>query len=154
MCWDCDHPGGDFVAEVVEPNIDRYGWHVQGVQGDKRYPPSAYTVGLTLHGLPELVVTGKRLGPAAQLLNELGRQMHETGPLQHGDALVQEGTALEVVALPHPAAHLFVAVETLGPVEARQLVWADDRGRWPSETGHRAGRGGQPVLGPRAERGR
>lgn len=51
MCWDCDHPGGDDVAEVVEPDIARHGWHVQGVLGTQRHPP-ADTVGLTLHGCP------------------------------------------------------------------------------------------------------
>jgi hypothetical protein len=56
-----------------------------------------------------------------------------------------------VVALPHPEAHLLTAVELYGhEVRALQLVRADDRGRWPWERGHRGGRGGQPVLGPRA----
>jgi hypothetical protein len=31
-----------------------------------------------------------------------------------------------------------------------QLVYADDRGHWPWDTGFRGGRGGQPVLGARA----
>lgn len=32
-------------------------------------------------------------------------------------------------------------------IDAQQLVYADDRGRWPWEVGFR---GTQPVLGPRA----
>jgi hypothetical protein len=34
-------------------------------------------------------------------------------------------------------------------VRGLQMVWADDRDRWPWERGFRGRRGGQPVLGPR-----
>jgi hypothetical protein len=35
-------------------------------------------------------------------------------------------------------------------IRALQIVHADDRGRWPWETGYRGVKGVQPVLGPRA----
>jgi hypothetical protein len=62
---------------------------------------------------------------------------------------------VEVVALPHPEAHLLFAGDVYGPdLKAVQLVYADDSGIWPWSRGHRGGVGGQPVLGPRAERRR
>jgi hypothetical protein len=61
---------------------------------------------------------------------------------------------VEFVELPHPDAHLHTAVQLYGPaIRAVQAVWADDRGRWPSQRGFRGARGGQPVLGPRARAG-
>ncbi|MGH3919481.1 MAG: DUF4262 domain-containing protein, partial [Pseudonocardiaceae bacterium] len=58
---------------------------------------------------------------------------------------------VEIVELPHPDAHLESAIALYGvEIRALQLVRADDRGRWPWERGYRGGRGGQPVLGPRA----
>lgn len=68
-----------------------------------------------------------------------------------GELLELDGRLLEVVALPHPDAHLHTLVECFGPdVSALQLVHCDDRGSWPWSRGYRSGRGGQPVLGPRA----
>ncbi|MCW2607330.1 MAG: hypothetical protein JWO60_2023 [Frankiales bacterium] len=151
MCWDCDNPGGDYVEEVVRPNIERYGWHVTGVYGGRNSAPFAYTVGLTLHGLPELLVTGLRLERGATLLNHVGHQLLLEGPVEHGQRLRHGGRDVEVVELPHPEAHLFTAVEAFGEVRAQQLVHSDDRGHWPWDRGYRSGRGGQPVLGPRAE---
>ncbi|HVE95523.1 MAG TPA: hypothetical protein VNA67_00795 [Pseudonocardiaceae bacterium] len=43
------------------------------------------------------------------------------------------------------------AIQGVGSdIRALQVVWADDRGPWPWHGGFRGGRGGQPVLGPRA----
>jgi hypothetical protein len=58
MCWQCDHPGStrlDYL-DYIRDTITRFGWAVQGVQRDKIHPPWAYTVGLTPHRRPELVV--------------------------------------------------------------------------------------------------
>lgn len=155
MCWDCDNPDKterDYYDEVVLPTISRYGWMVQFVGGDRTYAPFAYTVGLTEAGLPELVVTGLTDQRSARLLNGVGAHYLHVDPVpEHGDRIrLTDSVLLEVVALPHPDAHLFVARNVYGDVlRAQQLVWHDDRGRWPWERGHRASRGGQPVLGPR-----
>jgi hypothetical protein len=153
----CDHPGAtradalDHMAGLVE----QYGWAIQFVERDRDRPPFAYTLGLTLRGLPELVVTALSARRSWQLLNEEAARVVVEGPPRQGQRLVlSDGRAAEVVALPHPDAHLFVATDLYGPhVRALQLARADDRGRWPWEVGHRAGRGGQPVLGPRAGAG-
>lgn len=157
MCWSCDHPGTtteDYLDAVVLPAIDRSGWFVQAVLGGERAAPFAYTVGLTECGLPELVVTGLPHHRSGPLINGMAVHWLHAEPVPgHGEHVdTVSGACLEVVELPHPEAHLFVATSLYGEdaVTAQQLVWSDDRGRWPWEPGHRAGRGGQPVLGPRA----
>jgi hypothetical protein len=124
---------------------------VQAVTGSPPYAEFAYTVGLTELDLPELVVTGLRADRAAGLLDQVAAHSLHAGPPPAGERLVVVERELEVVELPHPDAHLSVAVALYGEgVRAVQLVWRDDDGRWPWECGHRGGRGGQPVLDPRS----
>lgn len=155
MCWMCDHPDAtfaDYVDELLQPRIERYGWAVQAVGGSRIHAPFSYTVGLTAAGLPELVMTGRKPLPAAEALNDVAaRLLHAEAPAP-GEHVLGDEEWFEVVEVPHPEAHLFVATGLYGEhrVRALQLVWADERGRWPWDRGHRGGRGGQPVLGPRA----
>jgi hypothetical protein len=155
MCWSCENPTKsreDYLREVVHPIVERCGWMVQAVGGSRVHAPFAYTVGLSAQGLPELLVTGQRDERAARLLNAVATRVLDGDLLIPGEGyhLPQSGPCMEVVALAQPDAHLLVAVDVYGPnVEAVQLVWADDRGRWPWERGFRSARGGQPVLGPR-----
>jgi hypothetical protein len=61
------------------------------------------------------------------------------------------GPLLEIVQVTEPGVHLAVAAALNGPgFTALQLVYADDRERWPWDAGFRGGAGGQPVLGGRA----
>ena len=151
-CWMCTHPEAtpeDFRGFVREI-IDRNGWMVQGVNGTRLHAPWAYTVGLTDHGLPELVVTGRRLASAGSILNGVADHTLREGQIRPGEVMHLGDLHLEAVGLPHPEAHLFTAEAVYGPqLTAVQMVWMDDRGRLPWEAGHRGGRGGQPVLGPR-----
>jgi hypothetical protein len=153
MCWQCDHPGStrlDYLEHISEL-IDCYGWAVQGVQRDRIRPPRAYTVGLTLNGRPELVVTGMPLARATELLDDVASHvLHADAPRPGEQIPLIGGPLIEIVEVAEPAAHLLTAVEFYGPgIRALQLVHADDRGHWPWEVGFRGGRGGQPVLGPR-----
>jgi hypothetical protein len=154
MCWACDNPGAsrrDYL-DHVEGVITEEGWAVQAVQADRLRPPMAYTVGLTAHGQPELLVTGMTVRPALDLLNSVAcHVLHDTAPA-HGERIpLRGGPVIEIVELRQPAVHLCTAVELYGAgVRGIQLVHADDRGRWPWDRGYRGGRGGQPVLGPRA----
>jgi Domain of unknown function (DUF4262) len=53
----------------------------------------------------------------------------------------------------HPDAHMNFAVALGGPdIRALQLVWADERGRWPWAAGWGQARRRQPVLGIRAQK--
>jgi hypothetical protein len=152
MCWNCDRPGStfaDYVEQWLLPTIDRHGWAVTAVDGDRLHAPFAYTIGLTEQGLPELVITGLRQERAHEVLQTLARHSIGVEELVPGERRNVCGSdqLLEIVAVPHPEAHLFDAVGLYGPdVHALQLVWEDDRGRWPWDVGFR---GFQPVFGPR-----
>jgi Domain of unknown function (DUF4262) len=117
------------------------------------HPPWAYTVGLTLHGRPELVVTGLPVMGATGLLNQVAAHvLHATAPVPGEQVQLLGGPLIEFVEIGEPAAHLEVAVELFGPrIRALQVAHADDRDHWPWEPGWRGGRGGQPVLWKRAQ---
>ncbi|WP_033293891.1 DUF4262 domain-containing protein [Amycolatopsis jejuensis] len=153
MCRMCEGPGrftGPRVNEVLE-RIEEYGWCVQGVLGTDFRPPWAYTVGLTAEGLPELVITGLPPHLAAGALNAAAAEALCTGPPVPGEPWwLPRSPRLEIVQLSAPAAHLSVAVSCYGTeIEARQLVYPDDAGRFPWSPRYNSGLGGQPVLGVR-----
>jgi uncharacterized protein DUF4262 len=157
MCWQCDHPGAtwhDYLAHLREL-LQRHCWIVQGVQRDRHRAPYAYTVGLTAHARPELVVTGLPYGRAATLLNGVAEHvLHADAPGVGEVIRLRGGPVIEIVQVAEPSVHLSVAAAINGPgFAALQLVYADDRGHWPWEAGFRGGRGGQPVLGARDRSG-
>jgi hypothetical protein len=131
-----------------------YGWAVQGVERERARPPWAYTVGLTPLDLPELLITGLPLPRSAGLLNRAAPHVLRGRPPEPGERMrLVDGPLVEFVAVEHPDVHLLTALALFGDdVRGVQLVWADDRGRWPWERGFRGRRGGQPVLGERAAR--
>ncbi|HXS64682.1 MAG TPA: DUF4262 domain-containing protein [Streptosporangiaceae bacterium] len=52
-----------------------------------------------------------------------------------------------------PAANLSMPFDLMRhDLRALQIVHADDRGHWPWEAGYRGLKGGQPLLGQRADR--
>ena len=150
MCWRCDHPDAteaDYL-KLIQATIDSHGWFVQVVEKGRWRPGFAYTVGLSELGLPELLVTGLAYRKSLDLLNDVA---HLYG--FHGLALEpgrrqerRDGGELEIVEVAEPTVHLVRAQALYGDgIRALQLVYADDRGRWPWEVGFR---GRQPVLGP------
>ena len=163
MCWLCDHPHAtrrDYLA-YFRGLIDRHGWAVQGVQRDKIHPPWAYTVGLTLAGLPELVVTGMPLTAATGMLNDVAHHVLHASALRPGEQIplidgpLIDGPLIEIVEMSHPELRLATAVEFYGTeIRAVQLVHADDRGHWPWDVGYRGVRcprhdqGGQEYQWP------
>jgi len=154
MCWQCDHPGAtrfDYLDHLRDL-IEWHGWAVQGVERDRLHPPWAYTVGLTLAGLPELGATGMSITRVAELLYDVAEHvLHATPPRPGEQIMLEGGPLIEIVAVSEPAVHLVNAVELYGPrIRALQIVHADDRGHWPWQIGYRGIRGGQPILGVRA----
>lgn len=155
MCWQCDNPEStrqDYL-DYMQGLINRFGWAVVGVEGDRIHPPWAYTLGLTPHGKPELVLTGLPGPRATWLLNAVAHYVLHTAVPRPGEQVhVEDCPLMEVVRVAEPSAHLAVAVELYGPgIKALQLVYVDDRGHWAWDTGFRGQhRGGQPVLGMRA----
>ncbi len=154
MCWQYDHPEAtwqDYI-EHVRGILDHHCWLVQEVERDRRQAPYAYTVGLTGHDRPELVVTGMRYERAVRLLDGMAAHLlHAEAPAPGEVVPLAGGPVVEIVQVAEPAVHLLVAAACYGAgVSALQLAYADDRGHWPWERGFRGGRGGQPVLGARA----
>lgn len=153
MCWECDNPQAtradylDHLAVLIE----RVGWAVQHVERTSRTPAWSYTVGLSGHGQPELMVLGMALERSHQLLNGLAEHvLHATAPEPGTQMRLRGGPLVEYVRMSEPSAHLHTAVSLYGAaIRGLQVVHADDRGRWPWDVGYRSGRGGQPVLGKR-----
>ena len=153
MCWQCAHPGTtrDEYMDYLVAKIAQYGWSIQYVEHDRHHPPFAYTVGLTSHGFPELAVTGATVERSAHLLNGSAIDLHRSGGVSPGERWAFADTELEAVEVSTPDAHLLVACELYDrQVEAVQLVYCDDRGKWPWEVGYRKRRWNQYLMGPRA----
>jgi hypothetical protein len=153
MCWQCDHPDKtlDDYLDLLREKILAHGWAVQYVEIPKR--PFAYTIGLHDRGLPELLVTGLPPREALWLLNTFAkRTLVGLRPAAGERVSLPAGTRLELVDVEHPDAHMGMAIALQGlDVDAVQLVWADDRGRWPWAPGFDDGRRCQPVLGVRTQ---
>jgi hypothetical protein len=78
MCWECDNPGGDFEAHLIEV-IEQHGWTLVGVEGSVDRPPCVYTVGLPYQfGHPELLMVGNTPDTGA-VLNGIGDYIRDTG---------------------------------------------------------------------------
>lgn len=153
MCWQCDNPDKtqDDYLQLLREKIDTHGWMVQYVESPTR--PVAYTIGLYERGLPELLVTGLDPQPAMWLLETFVRRSLSGLKASAGERVsLPARTQVELVTVEHPDAHMDMAVGIYGPdIAAVQLVWADDRGRWPWAPGFDDGRRSQPVLGARSQ---
>lgn len=146
MCAMCASETYERVVADLAETVREHGWAVRVVYGEGPRPPWAYTVGLGAAGLPELVVTGLPAERAVELLNEAADHLLDAGVAPVPGERPSSG--LEYVAVAEPDAHLVHAVALYGEGRrAVQLVWADERGRWPWEA---AAGGVQPVLGPRS----
>jgi hypothetical protein len=149
----CDHPGATELDynNFLQGLINARGWAVQGVERDGRHPPWAYTVGLTPHRRPELVITGMGLTRATQVLNGMAvHLLHAAAPEPGTQMALLGGPLVEVVRVSAPWAHLNMAVEFYGQrIRGLQLVHADKRERWPWDRAYQGVCGGQPVLGTR-----
>ena len=157
MCMWCDDPtmSPERYLAWLTAVIGEHGWAIQGIERERHRPPWAYTVGLSPHGKPELLVTGLPLRRAADLLNDVAEHvLHADEPAPGEQVPLIGGPVVEYVRIAHPEVHLLRAVDLYGPsVRALQVVWADERGNWPWHVGFRGERGGQPVLGPRGGSG-
>jgi len=135
----------------LRDRLTRERFVVQSVEGSRAAPEFTYSVGLTAHGLPELIVAAMRPLDGACLVMACGDHLLDESLVLPGEALTWGPVVLEAVEVARPQDHLLLAEAVFGPaVRALQLAWADDRGRWPWQPGHRARRAGQPLLGERA----
>ena len=96
-------------------------------------------------------MTGVRVADASRLLRHCGDYLLDTSLVLPGETLESGPWLMEAVEIEQPQEHLLTAIRIFGEqVRGLQLAWADGRGVWPWEPGHRARRAGQPLLGRRA----
>ncbi|HEY5852718.1 MAG TPA: DUF4262 domain-containing protein [Aldersonia sp.] len=148
----CDHPEATIedALDNVRTIIRKHGWAVKYVENARA--PWAYTIGLHVIGLPELLVTGLEPALAGSFLNHVAGVVMCGTPFAAGTrTTLEDGLLVETVEVEHPDAHMDFAIAIEGPqVTARQLVWADAHGRMPWDRRFDGGRSAQPVLGRRA----
>lgn len=152
MCDLCDHPDltMDGYLDLLRDRLERERFVLQSVSGSRTSAELTYSVGLTAHGLPELIVAGVRAVEAGPLLQRWGDYLLDESLVLPGEALTCGPWVMEAVEVRHPQEHLKVAAALYGgAVRALQLAWCDSAGRWPWQPGHRARRAGQPLLGER-----
>jgi hypothetical protein len=142
-------------ATLVDTTITEHGWALQSVPGDPCLPRHLYTIGLTDHDHPELVIVGLRTPPAVRLLDALGEQVRAgarlTSRRQCTDlpdwprlALldVDPGVSAELLTL----ANRRYQTPDGPPVDALQVVWCDPTGHLPWDPGWVLPHDTQPIL--------
>lgn len=78
MCWECDHPDGDYIGHLIEV-IDEHGWAVSGVEATAEDPGWLYTVGLPARfGHPELRIAGAS-SDSHSVLNGIAGYIRDSG---------------------------------------------------------------------------
>jgi hypothetical protein len=139
----------------MNQRIDQQGWAVLTVLPayDRPMAPFAYTIGLTAHQSPELIIAGVDPCVAEPLLNELARRVVKDAQrftpgqrisdlLRGYDAILVEGAA--TAALRPAAAFVHYGEDR---VRLQQVVWPDPQGRFPWEPGCTTTPQGQPLIG-------
>ena len=130
----------DAVLRGIDGMIERSGQAIQFVSGTSTTPDWAYTIGRQRRGLPDLIVMGLDPRSSAELLNEADARGDELM------ALLATGTledAIDYTFVPVPERIWHTTDYLLGAandarllvperrLEAMQLVWASDDGRFP-----------------------
>jgi hypothetical protein len=135
----------------LRAKIATYGWAVRNVSDADQARCLSYTVGLTAHGHPEVVMTGLPPEVGHAFLNIVGEiVVREGGRFTVGETTTElaEGAAMPVIAVSDKTG--LTAVDAFyGDVPAVQVVWTDSAGRLPWEPGYANPPGSQPLLGSR-----
>jgi hypothetical protein len=136
--------------------IDTVGWAVTHVVPTEEDPetavPFAYTVGLTGHGYPEMVISGLPPEVAHRLLNTMAQRVYDravrftTGQrvsdlLRGHDVVIVGGSDTDELK-PNAAFGRYGK----DAVQLQQIVWPDEADRFPWEDGYNPERYPQPLL--------
>jgi hypothetical protein len=140
----------DTDLREIRDAIDRTGVYLQFVPQPTALETCWYTVGLTGHGHPELILFGLPPDICRPVLRAVagdliaGRRTVAAG--QEADDVL-EGHRVRFVAVTEPDRHLPAAAQFYAgrAVRALQIVWPDRYERWPWQTGTRVD--DMPVLG-------
>ncbi|MEU4421840.1 DUF4262 domain-containing protein [Actinoplanes sp. NPDC024001] len=138
--------------------IERSGVYLHFVPQPTPLETCWYTIGLTGHGHPELILFGLPPDISQPALRAVASEViagrRAFTPGQYADDVL-EGHQVQLVAVTEPDRHLPVAAQfyavTGAAVEALQIVWPDRYHRWPWQPGTRVD--DMPVLGRPASSG-
>lgn len=137
--------------DELRAKIDTYGWAIRNVSDADPTKCLSYTVGLTAHGHPEVVMTGLPPEAGTAFLNIVAEiVVREGGRFTAGEATTElaDGPAMPVLAVMDKTD--LTAVDAIyGDVPALQIVWTDSGGRLPWEPGYANPPGSQRLLGSR-----
>jgi Domain of unknown function (DUF4262) len=139
-------PGIEDWRRRQEDIIDTVGWAVTHVLPTDDDPDTtarfAYTVGLTAHGYPELLIAGLPPEIAHELLNDLaGRVYDKAERFIHGQRITDLIAGYDAVIVRGPATDDLLpgaAFARYGKdrVQLQQIVWPDREGRFPWQPGY------------------
>ena len=141
------------VDEMIFRCVEEHGWSVTGVIADEHQPGWAYSVGVWHTArLPELCVFGLPFEVMGHAINEVasrardGTRFDAHSPIE---GVLEPGPL--VLRPVHPSwagTSLFAVANRFyrRPLEFQQLVWPDERGRFPWEAGRSRSIGRQPML--------
>ena len=136
-------------AGELRQMIDAHGWAVRNVSDSDPAKCLSYTVGLTAHGHPEVVMTGLPPEVGTAFLNIVGEiVVREGGSFTSGEATTElaDGPAMPVIEVSDTSD--LTAVDAIyGDVQALQVVWTDSHGHLPWEPGYANPPGSQRLLG-------
>ncbi|MFI6825926.1 DUF4262 domain-containing protein [Kribbella sp. NPDC050241] len=131
----CDRCGGltdeQYSRQLVQ-NIQTYGWTMQYVDGDgDRNPGFGYSLGLSLHDHPEIIVFDADPRWAYLSVKPLAWAVMGGAAFDEGDDLSEyfpPPEQAELLRFPDSATHLFTANSMFrepgaGPIPALQLIW-------------------------------
>ncbi len=137
--------------EELRTMIDLHGWAVRNVASADPAECLSYTVGLTKHGHPEVVMTGLPPEVGTAFLNIVGEiVVRERGRFLPGQNTVElaDGPPMPIIGV-SDTSRLTAVAELFGSVTAMQIVWTDSSGNLPWDEGYANAAGSQPLLGTR-----
>jgi hypothetical protein len=129
------------VRRKLEALVREHGFAVVSVGAAPDAPEFTYTVGLADEHLPELLVIGLPAQVAHPVLNVLATRLRRERalPLEQplGDVFAGMAAVLQEAPYARCAPYVRVAAERQhGPIRVLQLIWPDQAGRFPWETGY------------------
>jgi hypothetical protein len=135
--------------EDLRQKIAAHGWAIRNVSDADPEKCLSYTIGLTAHGHPEVVMTGLPPEVGSAFLNIVGEiVVREGGRFTAGEATTElaDGPAMPVIVVADKS-ELAAVSAIYGDAPALQIVWTDSGGRLPWETGYANPPGSQRLLG-------
>lgn len=135
----------------LRQKMDTYGWAIRSVSDTDPANCLSYTVGLSSHSHPEVVMTGLPPEVGTAFLNIVGEVVvRGGGRFVAGEATTElaDGPPMPVLDVVDKS-HLTAIDAICGDVPVLQIVWPDSAGRLPWDAGYANPPESQPLLGPR-----